>query len=116
MDLSSFHNEIRPSKPLAKFGKQLDLMKTLGQPKNSSNSKSRLGCDDYGRNFTQRGLPGANAQKGFLKKSSKLNLKQISIDMGAPKKNNYGLFGPKLSLGTSNKKLAAIDRSSQEDS
>jgi hypothetical protein len=116
IDLSSFCNGVRPSKPVASFGKHLDLIKTLGQPKNSSNSYSRLGCDDYGRNFTERGLPGANAQKGFLKTSSKLNLKQKSIDMASPKKNNYGLFGPKFSVGTSNKKLATIDRTLEEDS
>lgn len=118
IELSSFNNEPKTSKPLAPFCKQLDLIKTLGQAKKSSNSKSILDYDNHEKNLnvTETGIPGAGVQKGFFKESSKLYLKKISIDMVDRKKNSYELFGPKISVGTLNKKLATTDRTSQEDS
>jgi hypothetical protein len=115
IELSSSNNEPKTSKPVAPFGKKLDLIKTLGQPKKSSNSKSKLGYDDCEIffNVTETGIPGAGVQKGFLKESSKFYLKKMSIDMVDRKKNSYGLFGPKISVGTLNKKLATTDRTSQ---
>jgi hypothetical protein len=102
---------------VAPFCKKLDLIKTLGQPKKSSNSRSKLGYGDCEKNLnvTETGIPGAGVQKGFFKESSKFYLKKISIDMPDRKNNSYGLFGPKISVGNLNKKLATTDRTSQED-